>query len=375
MLFRIKGASAALALVCALSFMQGCQNGQSEQADQGAEKKKQEARAVPIAVAKVEIGEATAVYTTTATLEAEHHAAILARTTGVALGLNAEEGDAVEKDQILLVLEDDDQQLQVKQARLKMSQVNQEYLRRQRMLKAGVLSEQEFEVIENEMDTAKSQLEVAELSLSHTVVRAPFSGRIVRRNVQLGAHVQPGTQLYEIMDVTPLLAKIHVPANRMGKTAIGQAVDLRLDSTGLDLQGSISLVSPIVDPETGTVKITCEVHHYPAGIRPGDFTEARLITDSREGAMLVPSIAIFEEQGKQILFTVENGVAVRKEVTLGYIESGSTEVLSGIAPGDTVVVKGQRNLRDGMKVEVLEGADKAQSPTPKETLEKQGVGA
>ncbi len=375
MFFRGKGALTAVTLLCVLCLIQGCQSGQSQQASGGPEKKRQEARPAPIAVAKVETGIAKAVYTTTATLEAEHHASILARTTGVALELLREEGDTVEKGDVLLVLEDDDEQLRVKQAKLKLSQVNQEFQRRKRMLEAGVLSEQEFEAIENQLETAQAELEVAQLALSYTVVRAPFSGRIVRRHVQLGAQVTPGAQLYELMDVTPLLAKVYVPANRMGRTAVGQVIELKLDSSGQELEGKISLVSPIVDPETGTVKITCEIHEYPEGIRPGDFTEARLITDRREGAMLAPSIAIFEEQGKQVLFVASNGVAERREVKLGYIESGVTEVLEGVTPDDMIVIKGQRNLRDGMKVEVLEGPDKAQSLISDKKAERQGVGA
>ena len=333
-------------------------------------RKRPEAKPMPIAVTRVEIGEATSVYTTTATLEAEHHAQILARTTGVAREILVEEGDVVEKDQVLLVIEDDDQQLRLKQAELKLAQVKAEHARQKKMLDAGILSEQEFEQTDNELETAAAELEVAQLALSYTRVRAPFSGNIVRRHLDLGAHVTNSMQLFEMMDISPLLARIHVPSNRMGKVSAAQTVNLFVDSTGVELAGDIRLVSPIVDPTSGTVKITAEIATYPQGTRPGDFVEAQIVTDLREGAMLVPSVAVFEEQGKQVLFVVEGDKAIRRTVKTGYIQAGVTEILEGIEKDDIIVIKGQRNLRDGMPVNVLEGADEALASS-----RKQGVGA
>jgi len=309
----------------------------------------------PIAVAPIKIGEAASYYATTSVLEAEHHAVVVARTTGVARELFHEEGDFVEAGDPLLQLEDDDQQLQLKQARITLSQLEQEYKRQLRLSDSGFLSSQEFEAAENALEQAKAELEAAQLMLSYTTVRAPFSGRVVRRHVDLGAHVQPGAQLYELMDVDPLLTRIHIPANRLGRVAVGQRVELALDSKRLKLTGTISLISPIVDPETGTVKVTAEISDYPSGVRAGDFAQARVVTDRRENAMLAQSEAVIEEQGQRVVYTVADGRAARRVVETGFIADGMTEIISGVEPEDLIVVKGQRDLRDGQPVEILEG--------------------
>lgn len=310
---------------------------------------------VPVAIEPAMTGPASSYYTATATLEAENHAQILARTTGVVREIVREEGDAIAAGDILLRLEDDEARWRIKQAEANQKTAWAEHERRRQMEKSGLLSAGEFETTVNNLRVREAELELAKLELSYTRVQSPIEGRVVRRSVDLGANVTPGTPLFEVMDVTPLLARVHIPAKRMGFVAVGQAMEMRLDSSDEILHGTVNLVSPIVDPATGTVKVTAEVHRYPTGTRAGDFAEVRIVTARRERATLVPSRAVFEEQGDDILFVVEEGKAVRRVVETGFVDGDFTEVLDGVAEGELVVVKGQRQLRDGAGVKVLEG--------------------
>jgi len=312
-------------------------------------------KAVPIAAARVTIGDAVATYTTTSTLEPEQSAEIWSRTTGVVRQIWVEEGDVVEKDQLLLNLEDDDQQLRLKQAEIRLLQAEAEYARHSKMKSLGVLAEEDYELTENALQQAKADLELAQLSVSYTQVKAPFSGRIVLRHVDVGANVTQGTPLFEIMDFEPLLVKIHIPSERLGLVAPGQPLRLTRGDGNENLQAKVRLVSPIVDPGTGTVKVTAEIHQYPMHVRPGDFVQAYVMTDRRASALKVPSVAVFEEQGRKILYVVEDQKAVRRVVQTGYVDDAMTEILSGITAEDLIIIKGQRNLRDGSPVEILEG--------------------
>jgi len=357
---------AILGLVSSIGCGQGTSQAGQAKADRPAQKVA--AKPAPIAVTQVAKGDAVSRYTTTAALEAEHHAEILARSTGVVREILHEEGDRVEANQLLLRLENDDQLLGLKQAEIKLKQIEHEFNRQVKMKDLGILAEQEFEDIRNQLETAQAEKEVAELNLSYTEVRAPFSGYIVRRLVDRGANIQPGNPLFEIMDTDPLLVRAHVPANRLGQISTGQKVQVYLDSSDILLDGTISLVSPIVDPESGTIKITTEITDYPAAIRPGDFAEVRILTARRENALLVPSIAVFEEQGKHILYVVREGKAVRREVEVGFADDGMTEIRRGVEAGELVVSKGQRNLRDGVPVEILEGPTSVQGANEKQAL-------
>lgn len=314
-----------------------------------------------VEVAPVIVGDATSVYVTTATLEPESHAEIRARTSGVVRALLCEEGDEVEQGTMLLTLEDDDQRLKVQQAELELKRSQGEFNRRTKMKASGVLSDEDFDTAENDLQMAQANLDMAKLELSYTRVVAPLDGKIVLRHVDLGANVEPGNPLFDIMDVHPLLVRFHVPANRLGTIAPGQKVQLKLDSTGEELEAEVALISPIVDEESGTVKVTAQLDEYTGRIRPGDFVEVRVVTERHPNALLIPSISIMEEHHQKYVFVVEDNRAVRRTVETGFVNGEMTEILSGLAPEEGVVVRGQRNLRDEAPVKLNADHD------PKET--------
>jgi len=308
-----------------------------------------------VAVELVARGDASSYYTATATLEADNHAGIQARTTGVVREILREEGDLVKAGDVLLLLEDDEASFRVQQASANLRAAESEYERRTAMLEGGLLSAEEFEATENTLSIREAELGLATVALSHTRVKAPFDGRVVRRHADLGANVSPGTPLFGLMEDDPLLTRVHIPAKRMGLVEIGQTMNIHVDSSDSDLIGVIRLISPIVDASTGTVKVTAEIRDRPAGTRPGDFAQVSIVTERHHDTTLVPSRALFEEQGQQVLYVVEEGKAVRRPVETGFVDGDATEVRAGVETGDLVVVKGQRQLREGAEVEILEG--------------------
>lgn len=310
---------------------------------------------VPVAVERVALGTASSYYTATATLEAENRARIDSRVSGVVKKILREEGDFVQAGEALLLLEDDEAKFRLQQAAANLRVAESEYARRERMRDEGLLSAGEFETTENTLSIRKAELGLADVALSYTRITAPFSGRVVRRHVDLGANVSAGTPLFEVMDDDPLLARVYIPTKRMGFVREGQRITMHIDSTDSDLTGVVRLISPIVDATTGTVKVTAEVVDHPEGTRAGDFAQMSIVTSRHDDVPLVPSHAVFEETGQSILFVVEDGKAVRRVVEPGFVDGARTEIVSGVAAGDLVVVKGQRELRDGANVAIKEG--------------------
>ena len=310
-------------------------------------------KVIPVEVANPEIGLAASFYVTTATLEPSSDAKVNSRTTGVVKQLLHEEGDDVSVGDVLLILDDDDQRLKLKQAKQKFDSAKREFDRLNRMRKTGAVSNLDFDAANNTYQSAITDKEIAELTLSYTRVAAPFDGRVVWRDVDLGAHVAQGDLLFRMMSIKPLLVRVHIPANRLGMVAKGQTVQLIVDSVAKELVAKVDLVSPIVDPTTGTIKITLRLDDYPLAVRPGDFTEVHMVTEQHQNALLVPSNAIIEERGNHFLYTVSNNKAQRRPVESGFVMSANTEIISGIEQNDLVVIKGQRNLNDDIAVDVL----------------------
>jgi membrane fusion protein (multidrug efflux system) len=336
-------------LLAALAVLLGCQNGKAVTAAPGPKKQEK----VPVATAKVRADTAASYFATTSTLQPEARAEVRSRTTGVVRQIHCEEGDQVEAGALLLTLEDDDQKIRLNQARLAAEQAQSEFTRMAAMREKGILSDQDFDLVRNKLKQAEADVEQATLQLSYTSISAPFSGHVVRRLVDPGADITPGTSLFVMMDLEPLLLRIHLPSNRMAKVKKGQKVEIRVKELE-PFSGVISLVSPIVDEATGTVKITAEVRDYPSLVRPGDFAEVRIQTLVRPNALLIPSTAVIEEPGGAYVFEAREGRAVRRSIRLGIVESGWSEVVEGLELGLPVVVRGQRNLQDGAEIEVME---------------------
>jgi len=319
------------------------------------QKGKRPVTAIPVAVTSPEVGLAASYYVTTATIEPNSDAKINSRTSGVVKQILHEEGDDVKSGDILLILDDDDQRLRLKQAEQKFESASREFKRLSKMKKAGVVSPTDWDTAENNFRTSETDKKLAELALSYTRVAAPFDGRVVWRDVDLGAHVGQGELLFRMMSISPLLVRVHIPANRLGGVAKGQFVKLNVDSVSEPLNAVVELISPIVDPATGTIKITLKLDQYSTNVRPGDFSEVHMVTDQHENALLIPSVSIIEERGEHYVYIVEKNKAVRRAVTTGFTMTEKTEIVEGVRRSDRVVIKGQRNLNDDVLVEILSG--------------------
>jgi len=316
---------------------------------------KPEEAAVPVAVELSVLGDISSYYTATATLAAEKEAVVQARVSGIVVSLGCEEGDLVKKDQPLVVIGDEEYRLRLQQAEANVVDLRSRFARSQQLKEQKMISVEEFERVQNSLLAAEAEEGLARLMLSYTVVTAPFEGVVVTRHVALGQNVSIGTELFNLADFKPLLAKVYVPAKEFRKLVHDQPVEIILESNQQHLQGRITLISPIIDPSSGTIKITVEIHDYPTGVRPGDFTEVRIMTERRTERVLAPAIALISERGEDLVYVVKDGKAETRSVETGFIDQERVEIISGLSASEQVIVKGQRLLKHGVPVKVVEG--------------------
>lgn len=362
-IYRVAGRSAlTLMLVGALALtLSACSGGGGDSASNahaqgnGQGQKGPSQPPVPVAVQVAGRGQIASYYTATATLEAEKEAQILARTNGVVQTLFCEEGDHVMEGQKLLQIEDSEYRLRVQQEAANVAGLRDRHDRMKDMLSQDLVSPEEYAVLKNQLAAAEAAEELARLNLSYTTVTAPFTGNIVERVVDVGQNVSAGTALFRISDFEPLLAVVHVPSKEFKKLRQDQPVELKLDSNDDMMQGHIKLISPVIDPASGTIKITIEIASYPAGTRPGDFAEVSIVTETRSDRTLVPKIAVFADQGEQVVYVAADSTAERRIVEVGFEDDKNAEILSGINEGERIVVKGQRSLKHGAPIKILEG--------------------
>ena len=313
---------------------------------------------VPVAVDEATVGSIASYYRATASLEAEKSAEVLARAAGLVAEVLAEEGDRVPAGGALLRIRNGEYGYRLEQAEARTAQLRAAFERLEQMRVEELASEAEYESARADLASAEADEGLARLNLSYTTVTAPFAGVVTQRLVDPGENVSLGTAVYTLVDVDPLLARVHVPSREFRQLQLDQAVQLRLDSTRAQLTGRIKLISPVIDPASGTIKVTVEVSDYPAGTRPGDFAEVRIVTELRPAALLVPRTAVVTEKGETVVYVavgVEKVKAERRLVEVGFTDEDRAEILSGVTAGERLVVKGQRSLKDGQPLHILEG--------------------
>ncbi len=308
----------------------------------------------PVAVSKASKGSIASAYVTTATLEPQKTAPVLARVTGVVEKIAREEGDMVKAGAPLLRIESTQYRLRVEQLAARTAQLRDSYKRLSKMVSQNLVGAEEFEQTKHDLEAAKAEEKLARLELSFTTVRAPFTGRVTQRMVEVGHTVNDTTSLFELADLKPLLARVFVPSKAFKRLARNQPVELTLDSNAVKLTGYIKLVSPVIDPTSGTIKVTLEIPDYPEGTRPGDFAHVRITTEQHDDALLIPRIAIVQDRQQQVVYVVVDGRAQRRVVEIGFEQEDKAEILNGLAVDEAVVIKGQNSLKDGAAVKVLE---------------------
>lgn len=350
---------ALLLLLVAPALLAGCGRKDGNAAGAATPPPAPQEQALPVAVQPAVTGDIARHYQATATLEAEKEAVVLARVTGVVERLLAEEGDDVREGQALLVVANDEYRLRVAQAESRTANLRARYDRLEAMVAGQLVTEEEFQSARAELASAEADEGLARLNLSYTTVKAPFSGRVTARHVGVGQNLAVGTELFALADFQPLLGRVHVPAKEFARLQAEQPVELVLDSDGTRLDGRIKLVSPVIDPASGTIKLTIEVDRYPAGTRPGDFAQVKVVTERREGVVLVPREAMLTDKGESVVFVVGDPsggatVAERRVVEPGFTDDVRAQVVSGLSAGEQVVVRGQRSLKHGATVRILE---------------------
>jgi membrane fusion protein (multidrug efflux system) len=330
----------------------GCSVGNSDAKtfDNGAkadEKRKEEA--VPVEVASLARGEIEAVLRLSSNLEAESDVQVFAEAPRRVTRLLVEEGTPVRTGQLLVQLQDDEQRSAVAKAEIELKESERDYERTKELFEQKLVTEQLFTEAGYTVERNRLALDDARRELGYTQVRAPIAGVVTERLVKLGDQVTVNQPVFRIVDFDSIVARIYVPEKDLIRLAVGQPARLRADALGGRVfTGSIDRISPVVDPATGTVKVTVATPRQK-GLRPGMYVEVELVTAVHDAALLVPKRALVYDNDQVFVFRMKRDEERRVErlrVTALLENADFIEPEGVLEAGDQVVVAGQSGLKD-----------------------------
>ena len=291
-----------------------------------------------------------------------------------------EEGAVVQAGAVLARLRDEQAKLAVAEARVRLQGAREQWEKAQRdhqrnlALAAdaqgpALLSERELDAsaerllnAQNLVDAAQVAMDQAQWELGRCTISAPISGTIAERWVSTGDTTAIGARLFQIVDLAHPKAVFHRPQRELASLRVGQEVSATSEALpGVVVPGRIERISPIVDPVSGTVKVTAALQSGAATLPAGVLVRLQLLLDRKEQALLVPKRALLYEGQRVVCFAVredpEDGTprARRIELTAGYEDPQYLEALpaaGGLAAGDRVVIVGADRLADGDRVQL-----------------------
>lgn len=295
-------------------------------------------------------------------LEADQRIDVKARRSGRIAELPVDEGQRVEAGTILIRLDDRDLAARVDQARAAVTEADvraaaakRSFERSGALRKKGIASEQDHDDVEAEFDRAMAALEVsranlafAEAELAETLVRAPFAGVFGRLRVDPGAYVSEGESLGLLIDADPLELVFALPERYVARLRKGLPVTARVSSLPeRPFPGAITFVAPAVNADNRTVTVGAEIPNPDEVLRPGQFGTVEVRLERHANAAVVPEEAIVPTAERLLVFVVEEGRASARTVRTGVRLPGRVELVSGVSPGETIVVTGHEKLREG----------------------------
>ena len=330
--------------------------------------------AVPVKVSEVDQGMITSSLVFDSVLETESSVEIFAETSGLILEVHVEEGDRVVAGQILALMENVEEGVDAEEAKARYEHQKANFKRTEDLYGRKLINQQEYDNAKFDLEQMRLRFERAKIQLENTIVRSTVSGVVTERNAQAGRRVATNRVLFSIMNLDELFANVNIPGQHM--LSIEQGLPAVIDSDlieGVRYDAFVKLVSPIVDPESGTFKAKVAVSKLNGmPIYPGMFVNVRVIVDTSDDAVLIPKEAIVHEGDLKYIFKVQNGKAKKTLLQEGYSNVGFVQATSDIVKGDLVIVMGHSALKDGANVKIVKEAVAAEQGTTNSSDAGQG---
>lgn len=288
----------------------------------------------------------------TGAIQANESLEIRSEISGKVTSINFEEGQRVGKGSLLLTINNEELRAQLDKLRYSKKLKEDSEYRQRMLLEKEAISQEEYDQALTELNTSIADIRLVEAQIDKSQIRAPFDGIIGLRYVSEGSYISPQTTIATFSNIDPAKVEFSVPGKYSGDVEQGSLIEFRTESSDDVFEGEIYAIEPQIDPETRTLKMRAISPNPDRRLLPGQFASINLILDREEDALLVPSQAVIPELNGHKVFVVTNGKASARQVEVGLRTNREVEIRSGISPGDTVVISGILQIKEGTPLDV-----------------------
>ena len=335
--------SCGLVLLFVAGFLSGCNRSQREHVDVVPE-----LSPVQVRTQTVENKTIPAYEEVVGTVRAVVRATLEAKTSGRIVAMPIVLGQRIKAGDLIARLDAPEIKARVDQAQAALQQAERDWKRISALFDQQAATRADYDAAESHYELAKAGVAEAQAMMSFLEIQAPFDGVVTRKPADVGDLAAPGKPLADIEDSGKLRLEADVPEAIAGRIQSGATMEVRFGQNTNELQGTVVEISPIADPVSRTSRVKLDLPGG-AGLMSGQFGRL-LVPVADSTSMRVPNSAVVQRGQLEIVFVVENQRARLHLVKTGRRAGDETEILSGLDPGEPVVVDAAAQLVDGQPV-------------------------
>lgn len=293
-----------------------------------------------VAVVTVAVERAAARVDVVGSVTAAERVKIAARLQAEVREVRASAGQRVAKDDVLLVLDDREIREQLSAAEALLRQADAEYKRTRQLFEARSASEQELTAAESAFHSARAQVDRVRVLQSYTLIKAPLSGVLIERHVEVGDLTSPGQELMALYDPARMRLEAAVPVRLIPHLALGAAVPVALEHPAVTLTGAVAEIVGEIDPRSRSQVVRVNLDRPEADLLPGAFGRLQVATAPRP-ALYAPAGSVRRVGQLETVGLVRDGRVIDRLVRTAPAPDGRVEILSGLADGDAILAEGR----------------------------------
>lgn len=290
---------------------------------------------------------------TVGTIIANEEVEIKSELTRKITGIYFKEGTYVPRGKILFKLDDSDILARLRKLDLDEELNIKQQDREKQLLDKGLLTPDEYEVRETNIEKIKADIEVLEVELSKTEIRAPFSGIAGFRNVSIGSLVNNTIILTTIQDISKVKVDFSIPEKYIAVFKPGQSITFRVDGYDENFSGNVISYEPKLNENTRSIILRATANNKGSKLLPGSFVKVKLQLEDIINAVMIPSESVVPKLKGQSVFLYQNGLAVSKDVEMGIRTEKEVQITSNLNIGDTVISTNILRLKPNSKVKLV----------------------
>ncbi len=293
-------------------------------------------------------------------VEPRQQVRLASRTDGVITRMLVEEGDRVERDQLLAEIDVRESRAELRRAEASLNQAETAFNRMQQLLERNYIDDASFETARAELEIARAELELWQTRVSFGEVRSSLDGVVVERYFEPGEAISRQEPLVTLAAMGQQVVRLGVSELDIAGVTVGDLVAMSIDALPVDgvVEGRVQRIFPAADSASRlvTVEIALPADALERGIRPGYLARAELVVERIEGALVVPVTATGRTSGGEhfVMVISEDGRIQRRVITPGVTRGTWRVIESGLDAGERVVATNPLDLNDGEQVRIVD---------------------